>query len=257
MTSSVLQYLVTLTCFVLVTGAAVSQSYRSIKAILLNRSTESKLPEQCLPTCQDDNGNHTAMHIRDPSRCDQYWICLPDGTLYEQPHVCPDGWIVNSDKLVCEPINEESEQCIILDPECDPSIPKVCYRKDTCPDRDEGIFPYADEDDCVVYHACHFADVDIKCDPATPYFNGQECVDDANQCCNCQAVCDLAWTFIPDPFDCHSYYLCQDLNSSIVGGKEYIATDEEKFTCPEGEAFNASISLCSVPAEPCVPKCGV
>ncbi|CAL4108257.1 unnamed protein product [Meganyctiphanes norvegica] len=263
--STVLKCLVTFAFLILVTRACAPYSYRSIETVLFNFASTvpaRQLPVKCLPTCEDDtNGTytadekHAAEHIRDPSRCDQYWICLPNGTLFDQPHVCPEGWIVNIDDLVCEPIiNDGSDQCNIPDPDCDPSIPKVCYREDTCPPPEDGIYPYADEEDCSVYHACHFGDVDIECDPATPYFNGQECVEDANQCCKCQAVCNDAWTFIPDPFDCQNYYLCQDLDGIIAGGDPYIPTDEERFTCPEGEVFNASTKHC-IESQTCQSIC--
>ncbi|CAL4108256.1 unnamed protein product, partial [Meganyctiphanes norvegica] len=251
--TSVLQCLVTIACVVLATQAAAPQSYRSIQTVLSNRVSAHKLPAKCEPSCE----GHTADHVRDPSRCDQYWICLENGTRYEQPHVCPPGEIVNTaEPILCEPIiNDGSTQCTIPDPECDPSIPKVCYQEDTCPKPDQGIFAYPDEHDCGVYHVCYFGDVDIKCDQATfPYFNGQECVADADQCCKCQAVCNVAWEFIPDPFDCHKYYLCQDLEGSITGGKPYIATDEEMFTCPDSEVFDVDTKHCSDSAT-CVNIC--
>lgn len=252
--SSFLQYLATLACLALATQAAIPQSYRSFKTVLANLRSAPKIDQKCIPACTDSNGDPIeGTHIRDPTSCNQYWICMPNGELFEYPHECPDGEIVNvnDDVVNCEPIIDNGASQCTIDPDCDPSIPKVCYTQDTCPPLEDGIQTWADPADCNKYHVCHYP-ATLSCEDDKPYFNGQECTNDKIQCCACQTVCREAWTFIPDPSDstCNSYFLCQDLQGV---GYPYIATAEEKFNCLEGEVIDTTTGLCSDSAA-CTPN---
>ncbi|XP_047486151.1 uncharacterized protein LOC125037161 isoform X2 [Penaeus chinensis] len=188
----------------------------------------------CSPTC---TGELPGILVPDPVNCGRYYVCLQDGLPSDFPFECDDGKHFDSGTKTC---TDGAFPCDLCEPKCS------VY---SCPPDETGLISVADANDCGMYYLCGIGDepMHIKCPEATPFFNGKECVKDASECCDpCRVYCSEAFTQIPDPADCTSYYFCLDVG---------FPGPADLHRCEEGN-FNATAGHCD-PAAPCeqVARC--
>ncbi|RXG50770.1 hypothetical protein Avbf_12337 [Armadillidium vulgare] len=112
----------------------------------------------------------------------------------------------------------------------------------------------ADFKDCSSFYKCSPGRIKVhhKCPSTTPYFDGSDCSKDKYDCCNCcdecTPYCDDDYLEVADPYDCRSFYLC------LTAG---FPSDEDRYTCNEGQYFDASLGRCEPEFEwnRCKPTC--
>ena len=102
---------------------------------------------------------------------------------------------------------------------------------------EKNMEPIADPEDCSTYYICAKGDGDawpawtLTCSGDKPYFDIKEkkCQTDQTKCCDgCKSECGTDIQAIPDPYDCHSFYMCN--------GQEGPASLHD--TCPSGQYFD-------------------
>ncbi|RXG61428.1 hypothetical protein Avbf_16330 [Armadillidium vulgare] len=118
--------------------------------------------------------------------------------------------------------------------------PEDCFSYYLClEDKQGNYFPSDNPIKCpdgsyydAYYNGCYYGSTCER----TPYFDGSECSKESYVCCDCcdecTPYCDDTYLEIADPYDCRSYYLC------LTKG---FPTDDNRYTCKEGEYFDASL----------------
>ncbi|KAL7638849.1 UNVERIFIED_CONTAM: hypothetical protein RMT77_010382 [Armadillidium vulgare] len=200
----------------------------------------SSIVYNCNPKTQCENG-YKGSKYRDPEDCFSYYICLADsqGNYFpsDNPVRCPEGSYFSSSS--CYSGSTCENQCVNL---CQADCTTYNYEK------------VADFKDCSSYYLCSPGGIKIhhKCPPRTPYFDGSECSKDSYVCCDCcdecTPFCEDYYLEIADPYDCRSYYLCLATGFPLA---------ENRYTCKDGEYFDASLGRCEEESEwnRCKPTC--
>nr|ASP44166.1 obstructor F2 [Penaeus vannamei] len=196
----------------------------------------------CAPDC---TGVDPGTKVRDPTDCTRYYVCVDatgSGVLVPSidPVECPDGQYFNDQHTSprCDPINSAPNGfCSQL---CNPCEPHCTHAGEVTPD------PL----DCSTYYVClqddHF--MSVGCPAETPYFDfmAGECQGDSTLCfhnCDvCEPHCTQQNERVPDPTDCHRFYLCTPPTMS-------------SFLCPHNEIFNRETGVCEEGAT-CIEECG-
>ncbi|XP_047486106.1 uncharacterized protein LOC125037127 [Penaeus chinensis] len=204
-------------------------------AVLLAHTLSTNAASPCSPSCPEEPPGFL---VPDPINCQRYYVCLQDGQPSDFPFECEDDLFFDSDNGTCT--DEIDANCELCQPTCS------LY---SCPVPSNDITVAADANDCTMYYLCGVSDegLHIKCPEETPFFNGEECVKDASECCDpCLVYCSEAFTQIPDPADCTSYYFCLDVG---------FPGPADLHRCEEGN-FNATAGHCD-PAASCeqLPQC--
>ncbi|XP_071528094.1 uncharacterized protein [Panulirus ornatus] len=193
----------------------------------------------CAPDC---SGVESGTSVRDPTDCTRYYVCLDlgDGEPLpsEYPVECPSGQYFNDAHTVprCDPISGAPQGfCSNL---CNPCKPHCIA--------DGGVTPHPT--DCSTYYVCLQEGImEVGCESNLPFFDYMtgECSDDPTLCfayCDpCIPHCTAANERVPDPIDCHQFYVCNP--PEVVS-----------FLCPHNEIFNRDSGECEANA-PCVIDC--
>ncbi|CAL4205906.1 unnamed protein product, partial [Meganyctiphanes norvegica] len=198
--------------------------------------------DQCDPECTVAN-----RYASDPYDCHTYYYCADIGTP-SGPYRCSETKDIFDPFIRPDP-NNLHEPCMaffanLCKPRCSPP---ECHVGCKSP-----LDVIVDTDRCDTFYLCipnNEGGFDLHkdlCPVATPYFDGNKCVDDEQDCCN-MCVVDCEGTefgvLLPDPFDCHKYYMC-------MGD----GVDPLQLECPEGESFEIDIDQC-VQGSECEPIC--
>lgn len=190
--------------------------------------------------------------------CTQYFMCAAGGVAIG-PFACPEGQCFDPDPTArapdghgyCVPIVAGEDTCNCdsvtpVTPTTPTSAPPQCI--DTCTEEGDQIYFH---DDCGRHASCTGPDsyVDFFCPADRPFFDGMVCGTDESLCCTCQPpICikELATngTLLPDPLDCHSYYVCVLLHEEVLTMHS---------TCEEGGSFIAG--KCQDKAKECTNEC--
>ncbi|ROT73019.1 hypothetical protein C7M84_008580 [Penaeus vannamei] len=208
--------------------------------LLLLSLAVSPSVQLCAPDCM---GVDPGTSVRDPTDCTRYYVCVDasgDGVLLpSEPVNCPDGQYFNEYHTVprCDPISSApSDFCSDLCNPCEPHCgspgaltphPTTCYKYYVCLQNDH----YLEE----------------ECSPPNLYFDYMTgaCQTDNSVCytyCDvCEPHCTQQNERVPDPTDCHRFYLCTPPTMS-------------NFLCPHNQVFNRATRECEDGA-PCVVDC--
>ncbi|XP_042866379.1 uncharacterized protein LOC122249512 [Penaeus japonicus] len=194
----------------------------------------------CAPDCTDvDPGTK----VRDPTDCTRYYVCLDvtgDGILLpSEPVDCPDAHYFNEHHTSprCDPIaGAPSDFCSRLCNPCEPHCsspgeltphPTKCYQYYVCLQNNNLL-----GEECPTHN--------INFD----YLTGK-CQNDDTLCynyCNiCEPHCTQDSERVPDPTDCHRFYLCTPPTMS-------------NFLCPHNQVFSRVTRECEDGAT-CVVDC--
>ncbi|XP_042876855.1 peritrophin-1-like [Penaeus japonicus] len=195
-------------------------------ATLLAYTAPIYASSSCSPTCPAEPPDNTGVFVPDPFDCQRYYVCLQDGRPSDFPFECEDGQLFDSVNATCT--DEMDATCGLCQPTCS------LY---ACPVPSDGFVLAADVSDCGKYYVCGVSPdpLPAECPTDTPFFNGVECVDDESECCDpCLVYCSEAFTQIPNPADCTSYYFCLDVG---------FPGPDDLHRCEEGN-FNATTSHC-------------
>ncbi|RXG52992.1 hypothetical protein Avbf_16668 [Armadillidium vulgare] len=207
----------------------------SIEVILLFDLTSSLiLVYDCNPKKKCESG-YEGRKVADPEDCFSYYLCLEDseGNYFPSDNTirCNQGYFFNAYTSNCNAGSTCENQCVNL---CLEDCTSYTYEK------------VADFKDCSSFYLCSPGRIKThhKCPSTTPYFDGSECSEESYVCCDC---CDECTPYckdtnleIADPYDCRSYYLC------LIEG---FPTNDYRYTCKEGEYFDASLGRCEVESE--------
>ncbi|KAL7638845.1 UNVERIFIED_CONTAM: hypothetical protein RMT77_010379 [Armadillidium vulgare] len=209
-----------------------------IQVIILSDFTSSTV-YNCNPK-QDCASGYEGKKVRDPEDCHSYYICLkdPQGNFFpsDTPIRCKEGsYFSGSSCYTGSCVN----QCVSL---CQSECTSYTYEK------------VADFKDCSSFYKCSPGRIKVhhKCPSTTPYFDGSDCSKDKYDCCNCcdecTPYCDDDYLEVADPYDCRSFYLC------LTAG---FPLEEDRYTCNEGQYFDASLGRCEPESEwnRCKPTC--
>lgn len=163
---------------------------------------------------------------------------------------------------VCVNVNEPSDHPVACQPPTgifDPVLGE-CVTGDTCVATcaphscrlrcNGSLDVIPDTTNCNRYYICDAAFDAVgpyECPSENPFFNGEVCVDKEWQCCQteCTPFCHSGDVQIIDPTDCNKYYICLEEGPPL---------EENHFTCPPGETFQPSSSIC-VPDATCLILC--
>ncbi|KAL7638843.1 UNVERIFIED_CONTAM: hypothetical protein RMT77_010377 [Armadillidium vulgare] len=209
-----------------------------IQVIIFSDFTSS-IVYNCNPK-KDCASGYEGRRVRDPEDCHSYYICLTDsqGNYFpsDNPVRCPEGSYFSGSSCYTGPCEN---QCVNI---CQADCTTYNYEK------------VPDYKNCSSYYLCSPGRIKIhhKCPPTTPYFDGSECSKDSYVCCSCcdecTPYCYDTYSEIADPYDCRSYYLCMDAG---------FPSDDNRYTCNEGEYFDASLGRCETEHEwnRCKPVC--
>ncbi|KAL7638839.1 UNVERIFIED_CONTAM: hypothetical protein RMT77_010373 [Armadillidium vulgare] len=195
--------------------------------LFLEAKGEEELVCDILGACDNQ---YPGTKIEDPSDCHKYYICITttegDVVISDAAMPCPAGYY----------FNDEQQDCLVEDYKCRNKCDNLfCSRScDNVPDGTRIAYP----DDCSKFRVCAQDSEPVvgECSSETPYFNGTSCSNDVNSCCDiCTPYCEVAYTEVEDPFDCHSFYLCQ--------WDDYIP-ESEHFTCESGKYYSVAEGDC-------------
>lgn len=216
--------------------AAMLQSALLVVALAVSPSVQV-----CAPDC---TGVDPGTKVRDPTDCTRYYVCIDASGMGElvpsnEPVSCPDNQYFNPAHTMprCDPIADApSDFC---SPLCNPCVPHCNHPGEVTPH----------PQDCSTYHVCLNDDhiLDAGCPAEIPYFDFLigECQGDETMCyhyCDpCVPHCTQQDERVPDPTDCHKFYLCTPPTMS-------------SFLCPHGQVFNADTRVCEDDAE-CSTSC--
>ncbi|KAL7638852.1 UNVERIFIED_CONTAM: hypothetical protein RMT77_010386 [Armadillidium vulgare] len=213
-----------------------------IQIIVLFDLTSSTIVYNCNPKEKCENG-YQGNKAPNPEDCFSYYLCLEDkqGNYFpsDNPIRCPDGSYYDAYYNSCYYGSTCESQCVNL---CQADCTYYNYEK------------VPDFKDCSSFYLCLPGGIKThhKCPDRTPYFDGSECSKESYVCCDCcdecTPYCDDTYLEIADPYDCRSYYLC------LTKG---LPTDDNRYTCKEGEYFDASLGRCETEYEwnRCKPTC--
>ncbi|KAK3891885.1 hypothetical protein Pcinc_004244 [Petrolisthes cinctipes] len=163
----------------------------------------------CLPIPPCDFEHLGEIYI-DPTDCTAYYVCLPNDDL--QHYFCAEGEMFDYDKG-CVDYNDNG--CLMCEPSCRFTCPTGRTTRD--------VTFIADKSNCGVYHICIDGNIldTINCieeDPDRLYFDGNSCQEEESRCCDSSLVyCWEAGTMIPDPSDCHAFYICENVGQLPSG----------------------------------------
>ncbi|KAB7496468.1 hypothetical protein Anas_06631 [Armadillidium nasatum] len=209
-----------------------------IQLIIFSDFTSSTV-YTCNPK-KDCENQYEGRKVRDPEDCHSYYICLTDsqGNIYpsDNPVRCNEGYYFSGSSCYT---GSCVNQCINL---CQAECTSYNYEK------------VADFKDCSSFYLCSPGRIRThhRCPSTTPYFDGSDCSKDKYDCCTCcdecTSYCDDTYIEVADPYDCRSYYLCLTTGFPLA---------ENRYTCNEGEYFDASLGRCEVESEwnRCKPAC--
>lgn len=190
--------------------------------------------DKCSPDC---TGEPAGSMVPDPMDCKQFYYCLNGEFPMDHPFPCGPGQIFDDILNKCQ----VGTDCT---PQCPTTVPNCHFTCDATYDL------VRDPSSCSQYFQClpHGLEGPFACGSGTPYFNGENCVDDEGACCSdqCTAYCEAAMTQIADPKNCTNYYIC------LAPG---LASEENHFPCDAGETFNIATGRCDSGAS-CVTLCG-
>ncbi|XP_045119428.1 peritrophin-48-like isoform X2 [Portunus trituberculatus] len=199
----------------------------------------------CSPDC---TGHSFLDQVADPNNCTYYYVCLDDGIPSDHSVPCDEGKYFNETQGGCV---EETTPCENTCGSGGGGEPLDC--KLTCKfDAGSGQLEYISDIDCSKYHVCFAGSVQgpFTCPPEHSFFDGSKCGDDDANCCHriCKPYCttDDLGKVVPDPNDCHRFYLC--IEGDAVPDEIY------GFDCPVGKNFNLQLGECTSDAE-CVKIC--
>nr|XP_027217538.1 uncharacterized protein LOC113810052 [Penaeus vannamei] len=195
----------------------------------------------CAPDC---TGVDPLTKVRDPTDCTRYYVCVDtSGTGVLLPSIdpveCPDGQYFNDQHTNprCDPIS--SAPYDFCSPLCNPCEAHCTHAGEVTPD----------PTDCSTYYVClddgHV--LPVGCSAETPFFDFMvgECQTDPTLCfhyCDvCEPHCTQQNERVPDPTDCHRFYLCTPPTMS-------------SFLCPHEEVFNRVTGVCEAGAT-CITDC--
>nr|XP_053632539.1 uncharacterized protein LOC128688641 [Cherax quadricarinatus] len=189
----------------------------------------------CQDTCTPDcTGKHERGVVTDPLNCTNYCLYFNDGTAADQSLPCDAGEHFDAQTSACA----SPADCT---PTCKPPVYHI-----TC---NGSLSLISDAFDCSVYYICLANDVQgpLVCDPDRSYFNGEACVSDKEVCCtvSCTPYCPGGIVQVPDPTDCHRYYICT--NAGPVN-------PDYHFQCDVGQVFDYQIGQC-VTGVSCITLC--
>ncbi|KAL7638833.1 UNVERIFIED_CONTAM: hypothetical protein RMT77_010367 [Armadillidium vulgare] len=206
----------------------------------------------CLSSCDfndlcdvtnDCEGKAAGTLIQDPLDCHNFYECVLD---------VQDEVVVSDVYITCpagEYFDEENQQCTTETFQCSNRCsnllcPKTC---DGLPQSTRIAYP----NDCNQYEVCYDDEENRtfgSCSEDFPYFNGTDCTTDIYSCCDiCTPYCQFAYTQVEDPYDCYSFYLCEE--------DDYIPGDLAHFICPVDTHFDRTVGEC-VEGYDCTTVCG-
>ncbi|XP_069959555.1 uncharacterized protein [Cherax quadricarinatus] len=194
----------------------------------------------CAPSCA---GVESGFFVRDPTDCTRYYVCVDVGggviVPSSLPVDCTDGYYFNDGHAVprCDPISDAgADFCSDL---CNPCV----YQCDTAGQ----VTP--NPTDCNTYYVCLAGGLVLEqqCPGNAPFFdfNTGECTADDTLCYNycdtCVPHCTEQNEKVPDPLDCHNFYVCNPPNIA-------------SFICPHTEIFSRVTLECEADAD-CIIDC--
>lgn len=183
--------------------------------------------DPCEPVCEENCTPGTL--IPDPHDCHNYYSCLEGCIPTDFAFTCPEG----------EKFDVNDEKCKTDDGSvvCGTCVAPCRY------DCREGEGFAAIRGVCGEYYFCGL-DVPVKIycdDPDKPYFDGRNCVEDENRCCDkCEVYCSVQYTETEDPTSCNHFYYCKEAG---------FPTLEDRYECPDGERFSNVTYSCMPSAE--------
>ncbi|ROT65561.1 peritrophin-44-like protein [Penaeus vannamei] len=188
--------------------------------------------DKCSPDC---TGKPAGFMVPDPMDCKQFYYCLNGEFPMDHPFPCGPGMIFDVILNKCQVGTDCTAQCPTAVPNC----------HFTC---DATYDLVRDPSSCSQYFQClpHGLEGPFACGSGTPYFNGENCVDDEGACCSdqCTAYCEAAMTQIADPKNCTNYYIC------LAPG---LASEENHF--PPSATLTSSPSVTSTTMETSTTVC--
>ncbi|KAK3871813.1 hypothetical protein Pcinc_023062 [Petrolisthes cinctipes] len=193
--------------------------------------------QNCVPDC---TGMTPGDLISDPENCNNYYVCMADGTPSDLPFPCDEGFKFDNESSTC--LDATDPSVIITCGVCPPSC------RFSCPANSTELSFIADSSTCRKYFLCNGNDmVSLTCATEEPYFDGTECQADLSKCCDsCSVYCYEAFVEIADPSNCYNFYFCKSSG--------YYPESDDLLTCPSGERFDSTLGHCS-PGATCVQPC--
>ncbi|XP_045111319.1 uncharacterized protein LOC123504651 [Portunus trituberculatus] len=167
--------------------------------------------DTCLPSCPDACTPGEA--VPDPHNCYKYYTCMENCEPTDVAFECPVGEKFDSVGKVCK-TDDGTVTCGLCVAQCryDCMLHKGFAAV-------RGV--------CNEYYFCATdTPVKIYCnDPKKPYFDGTNCVENENACCDpCEVYCEVPYTEIADPTSCKHFYYCDEIGFPL---------DVDRYECPE------------------------
>lgn len=170
----------------------------------------------------------------DPFHCNMYYLCFSGFEWSDYPFSCPEG----------EMFDTVTKQCMADGYVCSEVCQKCSY---SCSNSIMG--QASNFSSCNDYLRCDGGDGTLaKCPEETPYFDGNMCQNDVNECCSCRPECSESdadnHVQLPDYSNCTNFYLCV---------AEGVPDQTSHGHCSSGN-FNQNTGYCD-DAAPCLLTC--
>lgn len=175
----------------------------------------------CEPDC---TGKEPGEKTEDPKNCHNYYICMTGGIPTHDPLPCGDNNHFDPSEGDCVGGGDCTDSCVL------PPCHVTCTAS---------VDIISDPFNCSVYRVCAGGNyiAEYHCPNDTPFFDGEYCQIDPDQCCSelCTPYCYPDVIQAPDPNDCRSFYICE------AEGKP---EQDHHFTCDDNEVFDFIVGRC-------------